>query len=85
MKITAKKIAPAIPTISLTLELTEKEAQALVSLCNHVGGDSRSTHRYLTDQIKATLEKEMDVVIYTRDGGYSVPLKGSVVFLKENK
>lgn len=85
MKTKAKRLTSVTPTISLTLELTEKEAQALAALCCHVGGDPNTTYRYLTDKINLTLEQELDVVTYDRKDNCVVPIKGYVSFLDWTK
>jgi hypothetical protein len=71
----ATKKTVTVKTTTVTLELSEKEAQALAEVIGNVGGDMNG-QRGFADNIYEALQKEG----FRLTSGEASPIKGSIWF-----
>ena len=61
----AKASVNTVVVKTITLELTEEEAQVLRCICNKIGGSEYKSPRKITEKIKDALEKvQVPHIIY---------------------
>jgi hypothetical protein len=66
---------PIVPVVSLTLNLTERDARAMIRLCSIIGGSPDKSPRHVFNLIKQNL-----INAGFNDNGFSIQSNNSIYF-----